>query len=260
MAWFGGQPGWIPAKEPQRVEVLSKSGLAVARGEDAVLTFCAMPNGINGRGSHTHCDKLAFLLRLGDSDLFCDSGTRCYTRDANLRNRYRSSAAHNVVTVDYQEHNTLSLDRTALFQAGNDAAVTPIDVFSKDGAIVLSASHSGYNRFGVHCTRTLSLRNNRLVIRDEITGDGPHHIGLYFQVAPEWAVAANQTCGTAVGCTIFGSHSVSLNCQTNCDLQLNIQNSEISRAYGAALLASRISIQTTGELPMTLLTTIEWTR
>ena len=143
-----------------------------------------MPNGINGRGSHTHSDKLSFLLRLSDTELFCDSGTRCYTRDARLRNRYRSAASHNTVAVDYQEHNSISQDRDALFQCGNEAAVTPIEVYGKDGAIVFSASHSGYSRFGVQCSRTLHLRKNRLTITDEVTGSGNHDVALFFRSRP----------------------------------------------------------------------------
>jgi hypothetical protein len=258
IAWFGGHALHTPAREPQRVELLNHSGLAVARTEGAELIFCAMPNGINGKGSHTHSDKLSFVLRLDGSELFCDSGTRCYTRDARLRNRYRSAVSHNVVAVDYQEHNSITLDKEALFRAGNEAAVSPIEVLGQNGAIVLAASHEGYARFGVHCTRTLHLRKNRLSIRDEITGGGNHDIAIYFQVAPEWAVAADQVGGVEVGCSIFGSHSVALTCTTDRPLQLHVENSEISRAYGSALLASRISVQTTGELPLTLVTTIEW--
>jgi hypothetical protein len=131
---------------------------------------------------------------------------------------------------------------------------------SQDGAIVLSASHAGYGRFGVHCSRTLHLYNSRLVIRDEIAGSGFRDVALFFQVAPEWAVSADQTTGGVVTCAIFGGHSVSLSCRADRGLQLQLANSEISRAYGAALLASRISIHTTGELPLTLVTTIDWKR
>jgi hypothetical protein len=219
-----------------------------------------MPNGINGRGSHTHSDKLSFVLRLGNSEVFCDSGTRCYTRDASLRNQYRSAAAHNVVVVDERDHNAISQDRQHLFYCGNEAAVTPIEVSAQYGAIVFSASHSGYSRFGILCTRTLHLKKDSLTVKDEIRGTGHHAIDLFYQVAPEWTVTSECSRGTRVGCTVQGARSVDLNCQSDRTLQLEFQSSEISRTYGAALPATRIRIRTAGELPTTLVTTIRWDR
>lgn len=257
-AWFGAQSQSLPGGKQRRAELFANSGLAVAHHEDANLIFSAMPNGINGRGSHTHADKLSFVLRLSDSEVFSDSGTRCYTRDAKLRNQYRSAAAHNVVVVDQQDHNTISQDRQHLFHCGNEAAVIPIEVSAQNGAIVFSASHSGYSRFGVLCARTLHLKKNSLTIKDEIQGTGQHAIDLFFQVAPEWTVSSECSSGPSVGCTVRGVRAVDLNCQSDRALQLELQSSEISRTYGAALPATRIRIRTSGELPTTLVTTIHW--
>lgn len=257
-AWFGAQSQSLPGGKQRRAELFANSGLAVAHYEDANLIFSAMPNGINGRGSHTHADKLSFVLRLSDSEVFSDSGTRCYTRDAKLRNQYRSTAAHNVVVVDQQDHNTISQDRQHLFHCGNEGAVTPIEVSAQNGAIVFSASHSGYSRFGVLCARTLHLKKNSLTIKDEIQGTGQHAIDLFFQVAPEWTVSSECSSGPSVGCTVRGVRAVDLNCQSDRALQMELQSSEISRTYGAALPATRIRIRTSGELPTTLITTIRW--
>ncbi len=257
-AWLGAQSPSFPARKQQRVEHLGDSGLVIAHHEDANLVFAAMPNGINGRGSHTHSDKLSFILRLGNSEVFCDSGTRCYTRDASLRNQYRFAAAHNVVAVDQQDHNTISPDKEHLFHCGNEAAVTPIEVSAHNGAIAFSASHSGYSRFGVLCSRTLHLKKTGLTIQDQILGTGHHAIDLFFQVAPEWTVSSERSSGTSVGCMISGTRHLRLDCQSDRELQLELQSSEISRAYGAALAATRIRIRFAGELPITLVTTIHW--
>ncbi len=76
------------------------------RSGDASVVFCAMPNGIHGKGSHTHCDKLSFVFRLGADEVFCDSGSRCYTRSAELRNLDRSTRAHNTLVIDGADQNT----------------------------------------------------------------------------------------------------------------------------------------------------------
>ncbi len=87
---------------------MPKSGVAVARAREAVAVFCAMPNGIGGKGSHTHCDKLSVILRLGADEVFCDGGSRCYTRSAELRNLYRSTKAHNTLAIDEVDQNIIS--------------------------------------------------------------------------------------------------------------------------------------------------------
>jgi hypothetical protein len=257
-AWFGSPPSGLPARRRQRVELLANSGVAVAHIDDADLLFTGMPNGIAGRGSHTHSDKLSFVLRLAGADVFCDSGTRCYTRDAGIRNRYRSVAAHNVLAVDMQEQNTTSQSPDRLFHSGNEAAVTPISVNANNGAIVLSSSHSGYQRFGILCSRTLHFKKNQLTINDEIQGSGDHNIDLFFQIAPGFSVDPDVSDGTNVACAILGARSLVLRCRSSQKLQLRIENSEISRAYGAVSPAMRIRIDSLSMLPATLVTEIQW--
>ncbi len=256
--WFGAQSVDVYSRERRRVEVLSESGLAVARSNEAEVIFSAMPNGIRGRGSHTHCDKLSFVLRLDGAKVFCDSGTACYTRNAQRRNRYRSTSAHNTLAVDDQEQNTISQDKNELFRCGNEAAVTPIIAQEGDEAIVLSASHSGYERFGVRCSRTLRLQKNLLVIEDQIQGLGNHKLDLFFHLGPEWTVSPTGTNGKMIGCAIAGPRRLALNCEADNALHLEVESSEISRAYGLRLPATRIHIGTTAQLPVRLVTRIEW--
>ncbi|MGC2108281.1 MAG: alginate lyase family protein [Candidatus Korobacteraceae bacterium] len=258
-AWFGGQSRSKPGTRRPRVELLANSGLAVARDDDASLIFAAMPNGINGRGSHTHSDKLTFVLRLADGEVFCDSGTRCYTRDAALRNRYRAAAAHNVLTVDQHDQNGITSDTDHLFHSGNEAAVTPIEVNAQNGAIVFSASHSGYDHVGVRCSRAVHFKRGSFVIKDEIHGPDHHRIDLFFQLAPGWTASAEESHGTTVACKITGSRILTMTCEGGDRVMyLELEDSEISRAYGVALPAARIHIHAFGELPATLLTTIHW--
>ena len=82
---------------------------------EASIVFCAMPNGLHGKGSHTHCDKLSLVFRLGADEVFCDSGSRCYTRSAEFRNQDRSTRAHNTLMVDGADQNSLSGDPRLLF-------------------------------------------------------------------------------------------------------------------------------------------------
>jgi hypothetical protein len=258
--WFGAPSMSAANRERRRVEVLGESGLAIARCGEAEVIFSAMPNGIKGRGSHTHCDKLSFVLRVDGAEVFCDSGTACYTRDAERRNRYRSTSAHNTVTVDELEQNTIDHDTKQLFRCGNEAAVTPIIVSDDDKVIVLSASHSGYERFGLRCHRKLRLRKGSLVIEDQIQGSGMHELDLFFHLGPGWDASVSETSGEVVACEIYGTRSLALSCKGSEALHLAVDSSEISRAYGSSFPAKRIHISTAGQLPVNLTTCIEWNR
>src|SRR5207248_10997711 len=125
----------------QKVAIFPQSGIAIAKTEHAEVLFFAVPNGIFGKGSHTHNDKLSFVLRLDGDEVLCDSGTGCYTRDPEVRNRFRATAAHNSVLVDGEEQNTFDHGRTGLFWMGTEAEVALVEQWSEDGELFLRASH-----------------------------------------------------------------------------------------------------------------------
>ena len=98
----------VGKRESRPVTLMRDSGIAVLRSGEATVVFSAMPTDFGGKGSHTHCDKLAIVFRLGPDEVFSDSGSRCYTRWAELRNFDRSTRAHNTLMVDEADQNTLS--------------------------------------------------------------------------------------------------------------------------------------------------------
>ena len=63
----------LPPAAGKPIWLLRESGIAILRAGDAAVVFSAMPNGLGGRGSHTHCDKLSVVLRLGVHEVFCDT-------------------------------------------------------------------------------------------------------------------------------------------------------------------------------------------
>ncbi len=250
-------------REDQKpVLLLPDSGIALLRSGEASAIFCAMPNGLRGTGSHTHCDKLSVLLRLGADEVFCDSGSRCYTRSAELRNLDRSTKAHNTLMIDAAEQNVLSTDPELLFQCGNEAAVSPITVL-QGGETSVRASHHGYARIGVKHQRTVELSRNSLqlvdgVSWDEMTGTGEHLLDLRYILGPEWCVSSKMMTGKTVSCVITGPRRLTLQCEATHPLALSVMPAEISRAYGAALPASCIRIQTTARLPAKVQTRVRW--
>jgi hypothetical protein len=239
------------------VSVMGDSGIAVLRCGEASLVFCAMPNGLRGKGSHTHCDKLSVILRLGPDEVFCDSGSRCYTRSAERRNLDRSTRAHNTVMIDEAEQNVLDTDPRSLFRCGNEAVVSRITLLEGDET-GLRASHQGYSRFGIEHHRSVRLSRQCLHVLDEVCGTGEHLLDLRFILGPEWRVSSERTSGETVGCVIEGPRRIALQCEAAHPLALSIMPTQISREYGAGLPASCIRIQATASLPARVQTRVRW--
>jgi Heparinase II/III-like protein/Heparinase II/III N-terminus len=254
-AWFGLKTGVHAGKPEQKpVSLMPNSGIAVLRSGDASVVFCAMPNGLRGKGSHTHCDKLSIVFRLGPEEVFCDSGSRCYTRSAELRNLDRSTRAHNTLKVDGADQNIVPSDPRLLFRYGNEAIVSRIAL----SEMSVRASHQGYSRVGIEHHRAVQLTQSSLLVVDELTGTEKHLLELRYILGPEWRVFSDEMNGKRVGCVIEGPRRLSLECEADSALSLSIVPAEISREYGAVLPASCILIQTAVILPAKVQTRVEW--
>jgi hypothetical protein len=243
-------------RERQPVSIMPDSGIAVLRAGEASVIFCAMPNGLRGRGSHTHCDKLSLVFRLGGDEVFCDSGSRGYTRSAEQRNFDRSTRAHNTLMVDGADQNTIPSDLGSLFRCGNEALVSAIE--RAEGESAVRASHAGYARLGVGHQRTVRLTENALLVLDEMSGAEKHLLELRYILGSPWHVSAETAASGKVGCVIAGPRRLSLVCEAESPLTLSILPTQISREYGEALPASCIRIKTTVCLPAKVQTKVQW--
>jgi hypothetical protein len=239
---------------PTSVSVLPESGIAILRSGEASAVFCAMPNGLRGKGSHSHCDKLSVVFRLGPHEVFCDSGSRCYTRSAERRNLDRSTKAHSTLMIDEVEQNLFSTDPRLLFQSGNEAVVSQITIF--EGG--LRASHQGYSSFGIEHQRTVHLGDGGLLTMDEVIGRGEHLLDLRFVLGPEWHVSSEKITGETVSCVIEGPRRLTLTCKAAQLLALSVVPMEISREYGAGLPTNCVRIQTAARLPAKVQTRVTW--
>ncbi len=266
-AWYGlTNMTRIPNSEPQinhastcPINVLPNSGIGVLRHRSAELLFFAIPNGIFGKGSHTHNDKLSFVLRVGGQEVLCDCGTGCYTRDIATRNRFRSTAAHNTLLIDGAEQNRIDAGPSGLFILGNEAAVSSIQHGKEAQGYFLRASHTGYCSLCVKHTRTVhAIKNERsFVIEDELEGDGVHDFEFNLQLAPnrnaQLAAAEN-----GIVCRIVGDPEVQLAITGPTGLQGAIQPSLISSTYGATVPAAKVCLWGRAAVPARITTQISW--
>lgn len=263
-AWYGFVPPvrkkqskvLSRAQSHEAITVFPRSGVAIARHGSWEILFFAMPNGAQGRGSHTHNDKLSFVIRLEGEELFGDSGTCVYTRDAAKRNRFRSTAAHNTVLVDGLEQNRISLQPDHLFLLGNDAKMTPIQSRRIPDGLVLSASNLGYRRLKITHSRRLTVAEKTLVIEDTLEGTGEHEFALNLQVSPGWKVEPQQSHGKVLSCRFEKASPVSVVVSAPVLLQLETRAAPISRSYGSSLLTTRLCVRGRSTLPLVIVTQI----
>jgi uncharacterized heparinase superfamily protein len=268
-AWYGlTNTARVIPSEPRvdsgtacSIEVLPKSGIGVLKHGSAEMLFFAIPNGIFGKGSHTHNDKLSFVLRVGGQEIFCDSGTGCYTKDIATRNRFRSTAAHNTLMIDGTEQNRIDAGPQGLFILGNEAAVSSIQAGRESQSCFLRASHYGYRSLGVKHTRTVRAVNDEraFVIEDELDGDGVHDFELNFQLAPN-RNAEIISLENGIMCRVFGDPEVQLIVTGSVLLQGEMRPSLVSTAYGVTVPSSRMRVWGRTTVPARINTQIWWAR
>lgn len=138
-------------------------------------------------GAHAHCDQLSFVLNIGGRDIFVDRGTGVYTPDPEIRNRYRSTASHNVFQVNGWEQNGFGHKRNCIFVMPDHAHARMIR-FSDDGSgSEWEAEHRGFERFraGMRSWRKVRIAVDSVGIQDRIeqlqAGD---RVEWHFHLAP----------------------------------------------------------------------------
>lgn len=266
-AWYGLEetrripypPTALDPPKGRPVKLLPNAGIAVLEHQSAELLFFAIPNGICGKGSHTHNDKLSFVLRVGGKEIFCDSGTGCYTRYIAMRNRFRSTAAHNTLLVDGLEQNRVLPGPAGVFILGNEAAVTLIQPGRDSQGCFLRASHTGYLSLGVTHTRSIRANDGKTAfsIEDELEGNGVHYFELNFQLAPNRR-AEIVPAENGVLCRILGDPQVQLELSGPAGLQGAAEPSLVSTTYGSTAPATRVRFWSRSALPTRITTQISW--
>ena len=110
---------------------------------------------------HAHADTLHFVLQVHGKPFLVDTGISTYEKN-ELRQRERSTAAHNTVVVNGRN----SSDVWGGFRVGKRAEAT----IEEDGAQVLCARHDGYRDQGATHRRKWVFHEKEIEITDEVDG------------------------------------------------------------------------------------------
>ena len=162
----GGLP--LPDGRAHEATSFANGGFYFVRRGPAWVGLRAGP--VSHGGAHSHCDQLSFVLNLGGQDIFVDRGTGVYTPDPVMRNRYRSTASHNVCQVNGWEQNGFSHERNSVFLMPDHTQARVLRFADAGVVIEWEAAHSGFERFraGMKSKRMVRIAENFVEIQDRI--------------------------------------------------------------------------------------------
>lgn len=145
--------------------------------------------GFRSIAAHGHADALSFTLRAFGQDILVDPGTYDYFRYPEWRTYFRSTRAHNTVSIDNRDQSEM----LGLFLWGARASARCLLWQPEPDGGRVSGEHHGYARPDdpiVH-RRTLDLNGQArcLTIQDDIITNRRHEVALYFHLSENCAVS-----------------------------------------------------------------------
>lgn len=138
------------------------------------LLFDCGPHGVNNCG-HAHADALSFEMAARGRTLLVDPGTCTYTGSKDLRDWFRSSEAHNTLTVDGESSSKSAgpFSWTTIARSHCSSWIT------NERFDYVEGSQDGFAE--VNQTRSiLFLKHNYWVVRDSVKGEGLHDIKAHY--------------------------------------------------------------------------------
>jgi hypothetical protein len=181
-AWIVGDIPITPARKLRRSVILPDSGYVVSRtsrGDHLVMDVGPLGY-LNG--GHAHADALSLTLSVAGHPLLIDPGTGAYTIDCGLRDRFRSTAAHNTLMLDGRSQS----EPAGPFHWRSQASARLEACQLGPDVDVIEASHDGYG-VASHRRQVLS-RPGCWVVIDWVAARGTSSVAAHWHVDPTWRV------------------------------------------------------------------------
>ena len=173
----------LEEKEPEQTsKAFTSGGYYVMRDgwtrESNFLLFDCGPHG-QGNCGHAHADALAVDVAANGQTVLVDPGTCTYTGSKETRDWFRSSFAHNTLTIDHQS----SSQSAEAFSWNSIARSECLTWISHDRFDYVGGAHDGFGRLpepAEHTRRILFIKDNYWIIRDSVESIGAHNLRLSF--------------------------------------------------------------------------------
>jgi hypothetical protein len=191
LLWLLGAEGLRKFDELEAVEAaeISKafktSGFFAMRDsweEDAnfVLIDCGIHGFLNC--GHAHADALSFTLSSNGKPIFVDSGTYNYTSDLEARQIFRSTSAHNCLTVNGESSSIPG----GAFSWKSVANARLLEWREDEDSVFFRGTHDGFARFGVNYEREILLtKHGSISLTDSVESAELNSYELNFILSPD---------------------------------------------------------------------------
>ncbi|MBK8466524.1 MAG: alginate lyase family protein [Chloracidobacterium sp.] len=133
---------------------------------------------------HGHADALSIEVALQGKSLFVDPGTYSYHESSEARDHFRSSMAHNTISINGRS----SSEPGNAFGWKTRADCHRKEWISEERFDFFEGSHDGYERLingATHTRSILFLKGDYWIMRDLVETTGEHDFSLNFQYSPD---------------------------------------------------------------------------
>jgi hypothetical protein len=160
---------------------LGATGYFVSRSQlGDHLVIDGGPHGFQN-GGHAHADALSLTLTHAGVPFLIDPGTGSYTSQPRLRDRLRSSAAHNTLTLDGRSQSIPH----GPFHWLNRTNATLNRWQTGDTFDYFEATHDAYHP-SLHRRHVLMRPDDVMLVADVVEGTGIHRVDVHWHVDPRW--------------------------------------------------------------------------
>ncbi len=173
----------LPSIEPEQTSRFFNCGgyFVMRDGWDENDNFLLIDAGPMGAmtGGHSHADTLSIEVAALGKKILVDSGTYSYHESDKIRNYFRSTLAHNTLSIDRKS----SSEFGGKFDWQTKANATIHRQISETRFDFIEASHDGYTRLespAIHTRSVLFLKNDYWILRDFVGTSGKHDYYLNF--------------------------------------------------------------------------------
>jgi hypothetical protein len=260
---FDGLPQTPPESGASRLFV--NGGYAVMRSgwepEAHQLIFDAGPLGCNASAGHGHADLLSLQCAVFGRPFLTDPGTCAYTGDTLWREHFRSSMAHNTVTID-----GLSQAESAGPFKWRQRPCARLRRWLSTGEFDLAdAEHDAYHRLAdpvTHRRRVFFSKPRYWLIVDDLSAKSEHRIDLCFQFAASTQLIpqpghgwVNVRYADGSGCYLLVFSAALLQAQQFCG-GIDSAPGCVAPDYGRREPAPALRYSGTSQLPLRIFTLI----
>ena len=233
---------------------LSESGYCRMTKDGVVLFVDCGPIGPDFQPGHAHADTLSFEVSVQGRRLLVNSGTSTYEWGPE-RAHQRGSEAHNTLVIDGLD----SSEVWSAFRVARRARVSGLRSDFGGSQFIISARHDGYIRLSKAALheRTWRLSDDGLEILDRISGQGRHHVELFFHLHP--GVDIKEDCGV-INLSWAGSERKIAILDPDPAVHVSVESYAYHPGFGRSIPSRRVVCRAEVELPCTLTTRIEWVR